>query len=76
MSAALDNYNMSLFLTFDELRQLTDRARASAQIRWLKAHGFPFEISAEGKPKVLRSVCLARCGEKRQTPAEPRLRLA
>ncbi len=67
---------MTLFLTPEELQDLTDRCRASAQIRWLKSRGFPFELSAEGKPKVLRAVALARCGDARQTPAERQLRLS
>lgn len=49
-----------LFLSSDELRELTDLKLASAQIRWLQKHGYPFEIGASGKPKVLRSYLLNR----------------
>lgn len=44
-----------LFLTADELRELTDLKISKAQIRWLDKHNYPYEISASGKPKVLRS---------------------
>ena len=49
-----------LFLSQDELRELTDLKVPKAQIRWLRAHSFPFEISASGKPKVLRSFLFER----------------
>ena len=49
-----------LFLSSDELRELTDLKVAKAQMRWLSKHAYPFEISASGKPKVLRSVVFER----------------
>lgn len=49
-----------LFLSQDELRDLTDLKVPKAQIRWLTAHSFPFEIGASGKPKVLRSFLIQR----------------
>ncbi len=49
-----------LFLTHDELVELTDLKIPSAQIRWLKSHAYPFEIGASGKPKVLRSLLIQR----------------
>lgn len=49
-----------LFLTHDELRELTDLKLPKAQMRWLRAHAFPFEVSAAGKPKVLRSLLIER----------------
>jgi hypothetical protein len=49
-----------LFLSSDELRELTDLKIAKAQMRWLEKHAYPFEISAAGKPKVLRSFVLDR----------------
>ena len=44
-----------LFLSQDELRELTDLKLAKAQIRWLQKQAYPYEVSASGKPKVLRS---------------------
>ena len=49
-----------LFLTHDELKDLTDLKNPSAQIRWLKNHSYPFETGASGKPKVLRSLLIER----------------
>lgn len=49
-----------LFLSSEELNSLTDRKVAKAQINWLKKQSYPFEISAAGKPKVLRSLVIDR----------------
>jgi hypothetical protein len=57
-----------MFLTDDELLALTDRKRPSDQIRYLRERGYPFEIGAKGKPKVLRSVVEQRHQIARPTP--------
>ncbi|MGH8631519.1 MAG: DUF4224 domain-containing protein [Burkholderiales bacterium] len=44
---------MSLFITPDQLAEVTDRVQHAAQIRWLQAHNWKFEISATGRPRVL-----------------------
>lgn len=49
-----------LFLTTDELKELTDLKIPKAQIRWLDKHNYPYEISASGKPKVLRSFVMEK----------------
>ena len=68
---------MDLFLSAQEIADLTDKRKADAQIRWLKARNFPFEISGAGKPKVLRAVVIARMGGSlHNSRAEPQLRLA
>ncbi|MCY1308453.1 hypothetical protein D9M68_138980 [compost metagenome] len=64
-----------MFLTSDEVRDLTGRTRASAQIRWLDEHRFGYVIGADGRPKVLREVVLSRLGSNQQQKKEPRLRL-
>lgn len=56
-----------IFLSNDELKDLTDLKIAKAQIRWLKNHSFPFEIGASGKPKVLRSFVINRLQETTKT---------
>lgn len=56
-----------LFLTSDELISLTDRKVAKAQIDWLKKQSYPFEISAAGKPKVLRSLVINRLSSSTQS---------
>jgi hypothetical protein len=44
-----------VFLSPDEIHDLTDRKIAAAQIRWLRDRGFKFEVSARGRPKVLKA---------------------
>ena len=63
-----------MFLTNQEISELTGLRRPSAQIRWFKKRGWPFEISALGEPKVLRDVVIARLGGSQQNE-EPKLRL-
>ena len=43
-----------MFLSADELRELTGYQRASAQCRWLTSRGWKFVISGLQKPVVLR----------------------
>ncbi len=56
-----------IFLTQEELRDLTDLKIPAAQIRWLLKHAYPFEISAIGKPKVLRSLIIERLSKTQVT---------
>ena len=52
-----------MFLTYDELVELTERKTKQTQIAWLKANGFRFVIGANGNPKVLREhVQIKLCG--------------
>ena len=44
-----------MFLNREELYELTDLKLAHAQCRWLTEHGYPYDKSASGKPKVLRT---------------------
>ena len=62
-----------MFLTEEELKDLTGYQRPKAIMRWLKEHGYRFEVSAYGWPKVLRDAVCARLGI--QTPNSPRLNL-
>jgi len=41
-----------MFLTDNELRQLTGLQRPSAQIRWLQDNGWKFTVNALGDPVV------------------------
>jgi hypothetical protein len=63
-----------MFLTEEEVRELTGLVRPAAQVRWLKEHSYPFEVNAKGHPKVLKSVVEKRLGGK--LSSEPQLRLA
>ena len=42
-----------MILTPEQLAELTDKKRPRDQIAWLTEHGYRFEISALGRPKVL-----------------------
>lgn len=63
-----------MFLSKEQLKELTDRSRPTAQIRWLDKNNYSYEISAEGMPKVLLSVVEDRLEGK--IGKEPQLRLA
>lgn len=43
-----------MFLTADELAELTGRVRWSAQIRWLREKRWAFTVRADGRPVVAR----------------------
>lgn len=53
---------MSLFLTAEELRDLTGYQKPGRQIAWLRAQGFTFRIAADGHPRVDRSHYLKLMG--------------
>ncbi len=44
-----------MFLSSEEIINLTGRTRPTAQIRWLRANGFETLQRADGLPLVLRS---------------------
>jgi len=66
-----------VFLTADEIKELTGFERSSAQMRWLRQHCFPFEIGGDNVPKVLRSYVTSRLGggARETSDHRPRLRL-
>lgn len=43
-----------LLLTQDEMAELSGRRQPAAQMRWLLANGWKFQVGADGRPKVLR----------------------
>jgi uncharacterized protein DUF4224 len=47
-----DRGTVGMFLTDKEVCALTGYSRQSAQIRWLRAHGWRFTVNALGKPVV------------------------
>ena len=51
-----------MFLTADEVADLTGLQRPRAQLSWLRANGWPVEEDAAGRPKLLRAVVEARMG--------------
>lgn len=44
-----------MILPQSEIRDLTGYVRVSAQIRWLRKHGWKFVVSGKGEPKVARA---------------------
>jgi hypothetical protein len=44
-----------MFLTREEIKQLTGYKIPSAQSRWLRSEEFKFKIAADGYPRVLKS---------------------
>jgi hypothetical protein len=51
-----------LFLSDDELADLSGLSQKAAQVRWLRNHGFVFVTRADGTPRVLRDHVRARLG--------------
>lgn len=49
-----------MFLTRDELMDLTERQQRGKVIAWLRDNGYRYEIAADGWPKVLRAAVDAR----------------
>ena len=66
-----------MFLTRDEIEDLTDAKRKDKQIKWLMDNGVRFVRSLAGRPKVLQSeierVMLGGPAKKRQGPNFERL---
>ncbi|MES2488505.1 MAG: DUF4224 domain-containing protein [Pseudomonadota bacterium] len=62
-----------MFLTRDEIAELTERRQAAAQIRWLTDHGWKFEVGMTGRPKVMRAEAEQRMIGK-QKPRERHLK--
>lgn len=44
-----------MFLTRDEISELTGRCRVAHQVRQLRAMGIPFWVNAAGRPVVTRA---------------------
>lgn len=60
---------MSLFLTIQELRELTGSARRTRQIEWLTKHGWKFELDFNDRPVVAKAEMQARMVS--QEPGKP-----
>ncbi len=44
-----------MFLTSDEIAQLTGRVQAAAQVRWLKKEIWVFTVDSDGRPVIARA---------------------
>lgn len=63
-----------MFMTPDEVADMTGYIRPKDQLKWLDAERFGYVVGADGKPKVLRQVVIARLGGS-ETKRGPELRL-
>lgn len=52
----------SMFLTDDELHQLTGRKQPLLQIEWLRDRGWQFEVNERSRPVVLAAYAIKRLG--------------
>lgn len=57
-----------MFLTAEELVTLTGYRKPSAQIRWLRAHRYRYDVNGVGHPVVVREWIV---GAKESTVFEP-----
>lgn len=64
-----------MFMTQQEIADLTGYQKPSRQIAWLTAEKFGFVVGGDGHPKVLRDVVLSRLGAVKSPKKEPQLRL-
>ncbi len=51
-----------MFLTDDDLRDLTGFSRPSKQIEWLRREGFEHRVGADGHPRVLKAHVMSLMG--------------
>ena len=51
-----------MFLTVDEIAELTGYKYNCRQIDWLRLHGWKFEVTSQRRPKVARSYFESRLG--------------
>lgn len=58
-----------MFMTKDELADLTGYKVAKRQIAWLRDRGWRFELDRLDRPKVDRDYCKSRMGN--ETGAQP-----
>ena len=46
---------LPIYLTIEELKEITGRVKASAQIKWFRSQGFTVLARADGRPLVSRN---------------------
>lgn len=49
-----------MFLTAEQIEELTGYKKPSLQRRWLLANGYRFDVRADGRPALLRAQVEAR----------------
>lgn len=65
-----------MFLTAQDLETLTGRKRWRSQVAWLQTHGYRHDLTAVGRPVVLREEMERHLlGSDKKRSAQPRLDL-
>jgi hypothetical protein len=64
-----------MFLSANDLWELTGYKRPDKQAEWLRSRAYPFDMDAHGRPKVLRTAVERRLGGKVEREREPQLHL-
>lgn len=59
-----------MFMTIDELVELTGYKTAKGQVAWLRVRGWRFETDRLDRPKVDRDYCKSRMGIQQAAPVE------
>jgi hypothetical protein len=57
------------FLSRDEIEELTGYKAGKRQCSWLAKNGYPFDVRADGRPALARSVFEARHTPARRRPS-------
>lgn len=60
-----------MYLTADNLAELTGLTQAAAQIKWLEKRGWKFERTAQGQPRVTVAYHAARLETLESATPEP-----
>lgn len=61
-----------MFLTADQLQELTGRKRSSSQIEHLRREGIPHTVDADGRPRVIYDLLIQhQAGKKKAQSTEP-----
>ena len=58
----------TMFLDKEQLKELTGYARPTSQMNWLARNDYPFEVAADGYPRVLVTLVEKRLGSFIQRP--------
>jgi hypothetical protein len=61
-----------MFMSKEELHELTGYRNRPGQIRWLSQRGYKFELDRSGRPRVLRAAIVAALGGNEQQPKQLR----
>ena len=64
-----------MFMTPEEVAELTGYKRPCDQIKWLEAERFGYVVGGDGRPKVVKELVLSRLASPVPQKKEPRLRL-